>query len=180
MRSCIAALAIALLAANPVREVKNMSEIVVQDVRVTFSGPSSLPLPVVTRGNPAYDAPRNFFTVSLKNESDKTKKLPLPEITQGCITKYRNPDTGAEFVDNRTPPPRLDGAVEALAPGQTKSFQVVFEYQPQIAERKNGGAVIQFCAVWNRDWLRKAAYTAGAYNWNESFELCREVQILDE
>lgn len=180
MRNCIAVAAFTVLAADSLCEVKNMSEIVLQDVRVTLSGPESLPLPVVTRGNPAYDGPRNFFTVSFKNESGQTKKLPLPEISRGSVARYRNPDTGAEFVDNRTSPPRFDGAVEALAPGETKNFQIIFEYPPKIAARRNGAAVIQFCAVWNRDWLRKNAYPAKAYDWNESFDLCREVRIVDE
>ena len=29
---------------------------------------------VVTRGNPAYDGPRNFFTVAIKNESDRERR----------------------------------------------------------------------------------------------------------
>jgi hypothetical protein len=157
-----------------------MSETVIKDVRLTFSGPESLPLAVVTRGNPAYDGERAFFTVSVRNNSDKPRALPLPEIRRHCVTKYRNPETGAEFVDNRTPPPKLDGAVETVAAGETKQFKVIFEYPERIAARKDATSIFQFCVAWNREWLRKSAYTPGSYDWNESFELCREIRIVTE
>jgi len=157
-----------------------MSETVIKGIRLTFTGPDTLPLSVVLRDSPAYDGPRNFFTVSLKNESGKTKTLPFDEIRENTITKYRNPDTGAEIVDNQTPPPKFNGSVEKLAPGETKTYEAVFEYPASIATMKNKVAVLQFCAKWQSDWLRKAAYAAGSYDWNESFELCREIRIVDQ
>jgi hypothetical protein len=33
---------------------------------------------------------------------------------------------------------------------------------------------------WESDWLRRSAYAPGAYDWNESFELCREIRITDK
>ena len=92
----------------------------------------------------------------------------------------QRPDTGAEVVDNRTPPPKLDGAVEKLAPAETKTIEVVFEYPAGIATMKNKVAVLQFCAKWQSEWLRKAAYAPGSYDWNESFEVCSEIRIIDE
>jgi hypothetical protein len=180
MRSRLTAAILALSAVNSVSQVRNMSETVLQDVVVSLSGPQSLPLAVVTRGDPAYDARQNFFTVSLRNESDKPKTLPLPEIGRHSVTKYRNPETQAEVVDNRTPPPRLNGAVETLAPGESKHFQVVFEYPARIATRKANVEILQFCVAWNHDWLRKSAYVPGSYDWNESFEVCREIRIVSE
>jgi hypothetical protein len=134
----------------------------------------------VTRGDPAYDASRNLFTVTLRTDSSRPKTLPLPEISRNSITKYRNPETGVEVVDNRTPPPRLDGAVETLAPGESKQFQVVFEYPARIATSTADVVVLQFCVTWNRDWLRKSAYLPGSYDWNESFEVCREIRIVSD
>ena len=180
MRNRVTAAILALSAVNAVSQVRNMSETVLQDVVVSLSGPPSLPLAVVTRGDPASDPGQNFFTVSLKNESAKSKRLPLPEISRHCVTKYRNPETGVEIVDNRTPPPRLNGAVETLAPGESKHFQVVFEYPARIATRKATVEILQFCVAWNHDWLRKSAYAPGSYDWNESFEVCREIRIVSE
>jgi hypothetical protein len=179
MRSRLTA-AILALAVNGISQVKTMSETVLQGVVISLSSPQTLPLAVVTRGNPAYDAQRNFFTVSLKNESGIPKTLPFREISRNSITKYRNPETGAEVVDNRTPPPRLDGAVESLAPGESKHFQVVFEYPAEIATMTENAAILQFCVAWNQDWLRKTAYAPGSYDWNESFEVCREIRIVNE
>ena len=157
-----------------------MSETIINGVRVSFEGPPELPLSVVLRESPAYDAPRNFFTVLLKNVSGQVKTLPFDEIRRNTITKCRNPTTAAEIVDNSTPPPKRDGAVEELAPGETKSFQVVFEYPPEIVTMKNRLTILHYCVEWKGEWLRKAAYAAGAYDWNESFELCREIRIVED
>jgi len=157
-----------------------MSETVVNEVRLSLAGPQTLPLSIVLRDSPTYDGPRNFFTVSLKNESGKTRALPFDELRRNIVTIYRNPVTSAEIIDNRTPPPKFDGSVEALAPGQNKTFLVIFEYPASIATMNNGVAVLQFCVKWESDWLRKSAYAPGVYDWNESFELCREIRIVDE
>ncbi len=157
-----------------------MSETVMHTIRLSFDGPESLPLPVVLRDNPAYDGPRNFFTVSLKNESDRRVLLPFDELKRNVVMVYRNPDTGAEEVDNRIPPPKMDGAVEPLEPGETKSFQVVFEYPANLATMKSRVATLEFCVRWKKEWLRDSAYPKGAYDWNESYELCRQIRIIDE
>ena len=67
-----------------------------------------------------------------------------------------------------------------LAPGETKSYQVIFEYPAGIATMKNRVAVLQFCAKWDSSWLRKKAYAPNAYDWNESSELCRELRIVED
>lgn len=185
MSSCLAVTALAFLTscATPSADSSkrsNMSEILAKEVRLSFTGPQTLPLPVVLRDSPAYDAPRNFFTVTLKNESSKQQTIPFDELQRNTITKYRNPDTGAEIVNNRTPPPKQDGAVLVLAPGETKSFQVVFEYPAKLQDLKNKVAELSFCVKWESSWLRKQAYAPDAYNWNESFELCREIRITAE
>jgi len=185
MRSCVIATTLALLmnGAQPnadLRKGRYMSETVVKEIRISFTGPQTIPLSVALRDSPAYNGPRNFFTVALKNNSRNTKTLPFDELQRNTVTKYRNSVTGAEIIDNRTPPPKLDGSVVKLAPGDTKTFQVVFEYPATIASMKNGVVVLQFCVKWENDWLRKSAYAPGAYDWNESFELCREIRITDE
>jgi hypothetical protein len=157
-----------------------MSETVRNQVRISFTGPQELPLGVVLRSSPAYHGPSNFFTITMKNESNHSRTLPFPEIQRNTITIYRNPATGAESIDNRTPPPRMDGAVEVLAPGESKSYQLVFAYPAQIATRKDRVAVLQFCAKWEADWLRRTAYAPGSFDWNESFTLCRELRIVGE
>lgn len=157
-----------------------MTEIVIDGIRLSLSGPETLPLPVVLRDSPAYDGPRNFFKVSLKNESGQPRSLPFDELRRNVVLVYRNPATDAEVVDNRTPPPKLDGSVERLAPGETKTFEVVFEYPAQIATMEKRVAVLQFCVKWEADWLRSTAYAPGAYDWNASYELCNEIRIFDE
>lgn len=157
-----------------------MTEIVIDGIRLSLSGPETLPLSVVLRDSPAYDGPRNFFKVSLKNESHQPRSLPFDELRRNIVLVYRNPATDAEVVDNRTPPPKLDGSVEGLTPGETKTFEVVFEYPAQIATMEKRVAVLQFCIKWETDWLRSAAYASGAYDWNESFELCNEIRLVDE
>jgi len=157
-----------------------MSELVIKGIRLSLAGAQTLPLSVMRRDTPAYDGPRTFFTVSLKNESDGTRILPLDELRRNVVLVYRNPSTGAEVVDNRTPPPKRDGSVEALAKGEAKTFQVVFAYPQTIAVMRDHVAVLQFCVKWVGSWLRASTYAPGAYDWNESFELCREIRILDE
>jgi hypothetical protein len=157
-----------------------MSETVLKDVRLSLEGPRSLPLAVVLRSSPAYDGPRNFFTVSLKNESARRWRLPLDEIRRNVVLVYRNPVTGGQTIDNRTPPPKMDGSVEDLLPGEIKTFQVVFEYPASIATMKDRVAILQFCVKWDSAWLRKSTYLPDSYDWNESFELCREIQIVDQ
>lgn len=157
-----------------------MSEIVTKNVRISFTGPEALPLPVVLRDSPAYDGPRTFFTVTLKNESGRKTNLPFDELRRNIVLIYRNPATRAEIIDNRSPPPKLDGSVEELAPGESKKFQVIFDYPAEIATMKDRVALLRFCVKWDNGWLRKAAYAAGAYDWNESFELCNEIRIVEE
>ena len=157
-----------------------MTETMIDGIRLSLSGPETLPLSVVSRDSPAYDAPRNFFTVSFRNESDRTRSLPFDELRRNTSLVYRNPATDAEVFDNRTPPPKLDGSVEGLAPGETKTFEVVFAYPAQIATMEKRVAVLQFCVKWETDWLRGAAYAPGAYDWNPSYELCNEIRIVDE
>ena len=157
-----------------------MSEKVIKQIRLSFTGPESLPLAVVRRESPDYDGPRSYFTVSLKNESDGPVSLPLDELKRNVVMVYRNPATGREKVDNRTPPPKMDGAVESLQAGKTTSFQVVFEYPADLATTKNRVAELEFCVKWKKEWLRDSAYAPRAYNWNESYELCRQIRIVDE
>lgn len=186
MRSRLTATAVILLftsCARPSAEfdkVSNMSQTVVKDIRLSLTGPQTLPLAIALRDSPAYDAQRNFFTVSMRNESGAPRTLPFDELRRNIVLVYRNPATAAEVVDNRSPPPKLDGSVEKLAPGETKTFEVIFDYPSSIATMKDHVAVLQFCVKWESGWLRKSAYAPNAYNWNESFELCREIRIVEE
>lgn len=157
-----------------------MSELVVEGVRLTLTGPETLPLAAVHPDSPAYDPSRAFFTVALRNESRRRRILPFDELRRNVVLVYRDRSTGAEFVDNRTPPPRRNGAVEELPVGGDKSFQVVFAYPETIARLEDGAAALQFCVRWDRDWLRADEYAPGAYDWNETFELCRELRVVDE
>ena len=157
-----------------------MSELVVDGIRLALAGPDSLPLAAVRRGSPSYDPERGFFTVSLKNESGRRRILPFDELRRSVVLVYRNPSTGQEIIDNRTPPPKRDGAVEGMSPGETKTFQVVFDYPESIATFHDHVARLRFCVRWENRWLRAATYAPGAYDWNESFEVCREVGIVDQ
>ena len=157
-----------------------MSDQVVNGVRLSLAGPQTLPLAVVRRGSPTFDNARAFFTVSMTNESGGRKTLPFDELRRGVVLVYRNPSTGAELVDNRTPPPKRDGSVEALPPGGTKTFQVVFDYPASIATFKDHVAALQFCVKWESKWLRTETYRPGSYDWNESYEVCHEIHIVDE
>lgn len=160
--------------------VINMSELLINGIRLSFIGRQVLPLSVILRDSPNYDGASNFFTVSLKNESSSIKALPFDELRRNTITKYKNTETAVEFVNNKVPPPRPHGLIEEFNPGETKSFQVVFEYPTSIVTMHNRVATLQFCVKWQSDWLRKSTYTAGSYDWNESFEICREIRIIDE
>lgn len=155
-----------------------MLETMVRGVRIRFSGAESLPLAVVQRSSPAYDSARNFFTVTMKNESSQTLHLPFDEISRNTVLVYRHPVTHEVSLDNRTPPPRKQGLVTELLPGALQSYQVVFEYPQQMAAIANGVAEVQFCVRWQSDWLRQNSYEPGSYNWNESFELCQQVKIM--
>lgn len=157
-----------------------MSQTVVKNIRVSLAGPETLPLSLVLRDSPAYDGPRNFFTISLKNESGSKKILPFDELRRNIVLIYRNSVTAAEIIDNQSPPPKLDGSVEELVPGETKAFPVIFDYPARIATMSDRIAVLRFCVKWDSVWLRKSAYVLGAYDWNESFELCREIRIVDD
>jgi len=157
-----------------------MSEVVINGIQLSLAGPGVLPLSVVLRDSPAYDGPRNFFTVSMKNESGHVKTLPFDELSRNIVLVYRNPATGDEIIDNKTPPPKLDGAVEKLGPGATMEFQVVFAFPDTIAVLEEGKAALQFCVKWEDSWLRSTAYSPESFDWNESFELCREIQIVEE
>lgn len=186
MRSCLVVLAVLVLVAQCAavdgdsREAQPMSDLLLNGIRLSLDTPEALPLSAVLRGTPKYDAPRTFFTVSLKNESGKKRVLPFDELRRSTVRVYRNPATGAEIVDNRTPPPKRDGSVDEIAPGATRTFQVVFEYPKSIAVMKERVAVLQFCVKWDATWLRANTYTPGSYDWNESFEICRQIRILDE
>lgn len=185
MRNCLAVSALLLMMSCAGLRVESegekfMSETIIKDVRVALAGPQKLPLSAALRGGPAYDGPRNFFTVSLTNESRNARTLPFDELRRNIVRIYRNPDMSTEIIDNRTPPPKLDGSVEQLAPGETKTFQVVFDYPASIATMTNHVALLRFCIKWESDWLRKSAYQPGSYDWNESFELCHEIRVIDE
>jgi hypothetical protein len=157
-----------------------MADLIVKGIRLSLAGPQTLPLSVVLRSSPAYDGERSFFTVSLTNESGGGRTLPFDELRRNIVLVYRNPSSGAEIIDNRTPPPRRVGVVEELPQGETKTFQVVFAYPESIATMREHVAALQFCVKWESGWLRSSTYAPGAYDWNESFELCREIRILDE
>ncbi len=156
-----------------------MSETVINGIKLSFTGPEQLPLSVVLRDSPAYDGPCNFFTVSFTNKSGRTRKLPFDELQRNVVMRYRNPVSHAEEVDNQTPPPKMDGAVDTLVVGETKMFQVIFNYPTQIVTMKDNIAVIEFCVQWKKEWLRDQAYTEVAYDWNESYQLCRQIRIVD-
>lgn len=154
-----------------------MSETVIDGIRISFAGPDQLPFKVVSRDSPAYDAPRNFFTVTMKNESPASRKLPFDELRRTIVLVYGNPDTKEQEVDNESPPPRRVGLVEKLPPGEQRQFQVVFAYPARIATLKNGSVRLRFCVRWEAAWLRVASYTADTCDWNQSFQLCRDLQI---
>ncbi|WP_157223051.1 hypothetical protein ACO1KB_04390 [Leptospira interrogans serovar Szwajizak] len=99
---------------NKENETYFMSEYVIKGIRLSMEGPSTLPLSVVRRDSLAYDGSRSFFTISLKNESDHIKNIPLDELRRNVVLVYRNSFTGVEIVDNRTSPPKLDGLIEKL------------------------------------------------------------------
>lgn len=157
-----------------------MQETKINGIHLSLAGPEKLPLSMVLRSSPTYDGSSNFYTVSLRNDSNRNLKLPFDELSRNTVTKYRDMSTSAEFTDNRTPPPKLDGAVEQFTPGEIKTFQVVFEYPLRIATMNNGIANILFCVKWEGDWLRKSSYVNESFDWNESFELCREICIVDK
>lgn len=157
-----------------------MSDTVIDGIRISFAGPSRLPLSVVSRKSPQYDAKRTFFTVTLKNESPDTHKLPFDELRRTIVLVYGNPETKEQEVDNHSPPPRRVGLVETVPPGEQREFQVVFEYPARIAPLKDGGVHLRFCVRWESAWLRAATYTTERYDWNPSFQLCRDVHVVDE
>jgi hypothetical protein len=147
-------------------------------IRVTLSGPRSLPLAVVTRGDPAFDASRGMFTLTLHNESDRERRLPIDELRRSLVRVYGNPATRAESIDNRSAPPRAVGIVEALPRGATRDIQVPFAYPASIATMEHGAAQLRFCVRWESGWLRTASYPSDAVDWNPSFELCADLRIV--
>lgn len=166
--------------ASVAREEREMSEIVIDGIRLRLAGPDRLPLSVVDPASESYDREQAFFELSFTNESTSGRTLPFDELSRNTSALYRNPASGHESFDNRTPPPRMDGSVESIAPNQTKMFQVVFDYPEELAPVENGVALVQFCVKWEESWLRAAAYQPNAYDWNHSYELCANILIIDQ
>jgi hypothetical protein len=161
-------------------EARSMSTAVVGGIQITLTGPESLPQSAVRPASPTYNPTRGTFTVVLKNETSARKVLPFDEISRNIALVYRNPSTRAELVDNHPPPPKRNGAVEAFAAGASRSFDVIFTYPESIATMKDHIAVLSFCIKWESNWLRAEYYRPKSYDWNESFEVCRQIRVLDE
>ncbi len=157
-----------------------MSELEINGIQLSLIGPRTLPLSAVQPGNPNYDAQKGFFTISMKNGSDSDKQIPFDEISRNTVMIYRNPATEKEILDNRVPPPKEEGIVEKFSPGEIKSYQVVFAYPESLAQYENKVAQLQFCVKWDNKWLRVSTYPSNAFDWNESFELCRNIEITDD
>jgi len=179
----IACLAMTMVACRSIavnHKVNNMSSIEKDGVSLTLTGPDALPLAVANRMGSEYNMERCLFQLAVKNVSDTVKNMPYDELKGGTIQVYRRIQDKKEIIDNRTKPPKKKGIVDRFLPGEEKSHSVLFEYQPAIAKYEHNIAKIQFCVKWDAGWLRASSYDSGAVDWNESFELCREIRIIDE
>lgn len=119
-----------------------------------------------------------MFTVTLHNESERTRRLPIDELRRSLVRVYGNPATRAETIDNRSAPPRAVGVVEALPPGPTRDIHVPFAYPGSIATMDHGAAQLRFCVRWESSWLRAASDPSDAVDWNPSFEPCSDLRIV--
>ena len=157
-----------------------MAEIIVNGMKITLSGSGEFKLSQIHPDSLAYDLGAKLYSVTFSNVSDEDKILPFDELSRTIGFIYRNPVSDEELFDLHPPPPKDDGAVERFSPGSSKSFNLNFEYPESIVTMKDGKAALQFCLKWEDSWLRAAAYKPDSFNWNESFELCQDVIIVQD
>ncbi len=156
-----------------------MSEVQVDSMRISLTGPASLERSVIERTSPSYDGQQALFKVTITNASGDFRRLPFDELARHVVRVYRHPATKAEWIDNRTPPPKMNGAVIALAPGASRGFPLLFEFPSRLLEQDAKTQQVQFCARWDSTWLREAAYAPQAFDWNQGFEVCTDLRLVD-
>lgn len=177
---CVLFLSGCMMTKDTYYERLRMSEKTINGISVNISGPQSLPISIASDKSPKHVPSKTFFTITVKNETDSNVVIPFDEISRNRIRIYRNPETGAEYINNRTPPPRAEGIVADFSPNESKSFQAVFDFPEAIAKFTDKKTTIQFCVQWEKKRLRSATYTENSFDWNEDFEICQEIVIIDD
>lgn len=162
----------------PSGERRSPSEVEIDGITVTLTGPEVLPLGVVVRGDPAWDASRALHTVTLKNVSARARTVPLDELQRAIVRVYADPTTGEQVIDAVSAPPRREARVTTLQPGEPRDLQVVFD-PPATRVTKGRTSNLDFCVRWDAAWLRVESHPTPP-DWNHTFELCRSLQIVED
>jgi hypothetical protein len=146
-------------------------------IQLSLTAPDPLRAAAVQPGSPGFDMSQTIFRVTLRNVSTQPITLPFDEIRRNVVRVYTNLETNVVHTDNRTPPPTRKGLVETLAPGQGREITVQFHYPDMLVTDPSKEIKLRFCVQWRREWLRSQYYQAGSYQWNESFDVCKDIRI---
>jgi hypothetical protein len=146
-------------------------------IQLTITAPDHLRAAAVQQGSPEFDMNQTIFRVTLRNVSTQPITLPFDEIRRNVVRVYTNLATSVVHTDNRIPPPTRKGLVETLAPGQSREITVQFHYPDMLVSSTDKELKLRFCVQWRREWLRSQYYQPGSYQWNEPFDVCKDIRI---
>jgi hypothetical protein len=161
-------------------EEKAMEQTTIDGMRIVLEGPATLRESVIRPESPSFDPSAAAWQLTFCNESPRVFKAPLEEIGNGLVRVYT---VGGKdpLVDNRTPPPPVDGKVTALEPGASVSVPLDFSYpQSLMPSPFVDPASVEYCVQWRQEWLRDSNYAPHDVQWNASFDFCGSVRIMPD
>lgn len=182
MRNRLTALmAIACAAAFAGEGQAKEERMAVQDldgVRLTLTVPGAVHPDVLNPQHPDHDPLSVVAELAFENISSDPIAAPLEEIGNGLVRIYAVENEPAPVIDNRIPPPPVDGAVVSLAPGGRHVERRRIDAPPILSRpKKDAPVALTFCLEWKAEWLRQSNYAAGAVQWNPDFRLCETVMV---
>ncbi len=150
----------------------------INGVRLTLTAPDAVHPDVLDTKHPDHDPLAVVAELVFENISPAPLKLPLEEIGNGLVRIYLVEDQPTPLVDNRIPPPPVDGAVATLLPGANHVERRRIDWPPILSRPTQAAPVsLTFCLEWQADWLRAGNYAPGAVQWNADFKLCEVVEV---
>jgi hypothetical protein len=156
-----------------------VSDIDVAGIQLSLTGPEQLRAAAVRLDSPTYDMNQTFFRLIMRNAGGHPITMPLAEIRRNVMRVYTNLETGRSEMLDEPLPPIPQGLVETIAPGESREITVQFIYPEALVERPRKVLDIRFCVRWRPEWLRSQYYEPGSYQWNEPFDVCTDVTIVD-
>jgi hypothetical protein len=149
-------------------------------LQLTLTAPAQVRAAVLRPDDPAFDMDQTLFRLTLKNVGPQPITLPFQEIRRNVVRVYTDLATGAVHTDNRTPPPTRKGIVDTLAPDESREIVVQFQYLAMLDSGRKGPFDILFCVRWRPEWLRSQYYQPASYQWNEAFDVCTNLRIVQD